>query len=159
MLYFSLVDWSWSWICRETSRWWICSWHSWSVKIIPKVWWCTHSSGSCQVNTETMTYFSDPIRNRIVKILPCSWQFTLVLSITAFCLLTLDLKNICRSKWFENRFTRGSYSYIAVGSTVDDVDFLAQPLFYPDNTVRILSHNIVIWDCCLNMGYFVIFNN
>ena len=62
----------------------------------------------------------------------------------AFCLLTLELKNVCRSKWFENRFTRGAYSYIAVGSTVDDVDFLAQPLLYPDNTVSKLLQYVVV---------------
>ena len=44
--------------------------------------------------------------------------------------------NLSRSKWRENRFTRGSYSFVAVGSTVDDVDTLAQPLLYSDNTVR-----------------------
>ena len=54
---------------------------------------------------------------------------------------------ICRSKWYENRFTRGSYSYIAVGSTVDDVDVLAQPLFYSDNTVRIYNNrNVLVTD-------------
>lgn len=33
-----------------------------------------------------------------------------------------------RSRWHSAPYTRGSYSYVAVGSTGDDIDLLAQPL-------------------------------
>ncbi|XP_060542454.1 peroxisomal N(1)-acetyl-spermine/spermidine oxidase-like [Pantherophis guttatus] len=41
-------------------------------------------------------------------------------------------KNILRSRWHSEPYTKGSYSYIAVGSSGDDVDRLAQPL--PEDT-------------------------
>ena len=34
----------------------------------------------------------------------------------------------CRSKWGTNPLTRGSYSYPAIGSSLADIDVLAQPL-------------------------------
>uniref|UniRef100_A0A8C6WDS2 Peroxisomal N(1)-acetyl-spermine/spermidine oxidase n=1 Tax=Nannospalax galili TaxID=1026970 RepID=A0A8C6WDS2_NANGA len=37
-------------------------------------------------------------------------------------------KSMLRSRWHSAPYTRGSYSYVAVGSTGDDVDLLAQPL-------------------------------
>ncbi|XP_026542992.1 peroxisomal N(1)-acetyl-spermine/spermidine oxidase [Notechis scutatus] len=37
-------------------------------------------------------------------------------------------KNILRSRWHSEPYTRGSYSYVAVGSSGDDIDLLAQPL-------------------------------
>ncbi|XP_008589530.1 PREDICTED: peroxisomal N(1)-acetyl-spermine/spermidine oxidase [Galeopterus variegatus] len=37
-------------------------------------------------------------------------------------------KSVLRSRWHSAPYTRGSYSYVAVGSTGDDVDLLAQPL-------------------------------
>ncbi|XP_042193031.1 peroxisomal N(1)-acetyl-spermine/spermidine oxidase isoform X1 [Callorhinchus milii] len=37
-------------------------------------------------------------------------------------------KNIVRSKWHSEPYTKGSYSYNAVGSTGDDIDMIAQPL-------------------------------
>ncbi|KAK9401599.1 peroxisomal N1-acetyl-spermine/spermidine oxidase [Crotalus adamanteus] len=37
-------------------------------------------------------------------------------------------KNILRSRWHSEPYTKGSYSYIAVGSSGDDIDLLAQPL-------------------------------
>ncbi|XP_066095432.1 peroxisomal N(1)-acetyl-spermine/spermidine oxidase isoform X1 [Saccopteryx bilineata] len=37
-------------------------------------------------------------------------------------------KRVLRSCWHSAPYTRGSYSYVAVGSTGDDVDLLAQPL-------------------------------
>ncbi|XP_032082103.1 peroxisomal N(1)-acetyl-spermine/spermidine oxidase [Thamnophis elegans] len=37
-------------------------------------------------------------------------------------------KNILRSRWYSEPYTKGSYSYIAVGSSGDDIDRLAQPL-------------------------------
>lgn len=33
-----------------------------------------------------------------------------------------------RSQWHSAPYTRGSYSYVAVGSSGDDIDVLAQPL-------------------------------
>lgn len=33
-----------------------------------------------------------------------------------------------RSRWHSAPYTRGSYSYVAVGSSGDDIDVLAQPL-------------------------------
>lgn len=32
-----------------------------------------------------------------------------------------------RSHWHSAPYTRGSYSYVAMGSTGDDIDLLAQP--------------------------------
>lgn len=37
-------------------------------------------------------------------------------------------KSVLRSRWHSAPYTRGSYSYVAVGSTGDDIDLLAQPL-------------------------------
>ncbi|KAF7234621.1 Peroxisomal N(1)-acetyl-spermine/spermidine oxidase [Varanus komodoensis] len=37
-------------------------------------------------------------------------------------------KSILRSKWHSEPYTRGSYSYVAVGSCGEDIDALAQPL-------------------------------
>ncbi|XP_061490730.1 peroxisomal N(1)-acetyl-spermine/spermidine oxidase isoform X2 [Rhineura floridana] len=41
-------------------------------------------------------------------------------------------KNILRSKWHSEPHTKGSYSYVAIGSSGDDIDVLAQPL--PEDT-------------------------
>lgn len=37
-------------------------------------------------------------------------------------------RSVLRSCWHSAPYTRGSYSYVAVGSTGDDIDLLAQPL-------------------------------
>ncbi|NXG68360.1 PAOX oxidase, partial [Baryphthengus martii] len=37
-------------------------------------------------------------------------------------------RNVLRSQWHSAPYTRGSYSYVAVGSSGDDIDVLAQPL-------------------------------
>lgn len=37
-------------------------------------------------------------------------------------------RSVLRSRWHSAPYTRGSYSYVAVGSTGDDIDLLAQPL-------------------------------
>lgn len=37
-------------------------------------------------------------------------------------------KGVMRSRWHSAPYTLGSYSYVAVGSTGDDLDLLAQPL-------------------------------
>lgn len=37
-------------------------------------------------------------------------------------------RGVLRSRWHSAPYTRGSYSYVAVGSTGDDIDLLAQPL-------------------------------
>nr|XP_021544043.1 peroxisomal N(1)-acetyl-spermine/spermidine oxidase-like [Neomonachus schauinslandi] len=37
-------------------------------------------------------------------------------------------RSVLRSCWYSAPYTRGSYSYVAVGSTGDDIDLLAQPL-------------------------------
>uniref|UniRef100_UPI00398EA597 peroxisomal N(1)-acetyl-spermine/spermidine oxidase n=1 Tax=Pristiophorus japonicus TaxID=55135 RepID=UPI00398EA597 len=37
-------------------------------------------------------------------------------------------KSIMRSKWHSDRYTKGSYSYTAVGSSGDDIDVIAEPL-------------------------------
>ncbi|VCW84141.1 unnamed protein product, partial [Gulo gulo] len=37
-------------------------------------------------------------------------------------------RSVLRSRWHSAPYTRGSYSYVAVGSTGDDIDQLAQPL-------------------------------
>ncbi|XP_037660411.1 peroxisomal N(1)-acetyl-spermine/spermidine oxidase isoform X4 [Choloepus didactylus] len=37
-------------------------------------------------------------------------------------------RSVLRSRWHSAPYTRGSYSYVAVGSTGDDIDTLAEPL-------------------------------
>uniref|UniRef100_A0A8B9RV07 Amine oxidase domain-containing protein n=1 Tax=Accipiter nisus TaxID=211598 RepID=A0A8B9RV07_9AVES len=37
-------------------------------------------------------------------------------------------RSVLRSRWHSASYTRGSYSYVAVGSSGDDIDVLAQPL-------------------------------
>ncbi|KAM5324048.1 peroxisomal N(1)-acetyl-spermine/spermidine oxidase isoform 2-T2 [Glossophaga mutica] len=37
-------------------------------------------------------------------------------------------KSMLRTRWHSAPYTRGSYSYVAVGSTGDDIDLLAEPL-------------------------------
>ncbi|NXX50590.1 PAOX oxidase, partial [Tricholaema leucomelas] len=37
-------------------------------------------------------------------------------------------RSMLRSQWHSTSYTRGSYSYVAVGSSGDDIDMLAQPL-------------------------------
>lgn len=37
-------------------------------------------------------------------------------------------RSVLRSRWHSAHYTRGSYSYVAVGSSGDDIDVLAQPL-------------------------------
>uniref|UniRef100_A0ACB8F7K8 Uncharacterized protein n=1 Tax=Sphaerodactylus townsendi TaxID=933632 RepID=A0ACB8F7K8_9SAUR len=37
-------------------------------------------------------------------------------------------KKMLRSRWHSEPLTRGSYSYVAVGSSGDDIDVLARPL-------------------------------
>uniref|UniRef100_A0A8B9GJE3 Amine oxidase domain-containing protein n=1 Tax=Amazona collaria TaxID=241587 RepID=A0A8B9GJE3_9PSIT len=37
-------------------------------------------------------------------------------------------RSMLRSQWHSTPYTRGSYSYVAVGSSGDDIDILAQPL-------------------------------
>ncbi|XP_038638947.1 peroxisomal N(1)-acetyl-spermine/spermidine oxidase isoform X2 [Scyliorhinus canicula] len=37
-------------------------------------------------------------------------------------------KDIIRSKWYSDQYTKGSYTYTAVGSSGDDIDAIAQPL-------------------------------
>ncbi|GCB73181.1 hypothetical protein scyTo_0006660 [Scyliorhinus torazame] len=37
-------------------------------------------------------------------------------------------KNIIRSKWYSDQYTKGSYTYTAIGSSGDDIDAIAQPL-------------------------------
>ncbi|XP_060027007.1 peroxisomal N(1)-acetyl-spermine/spermidine oxidase isoform X2 [Erinaceus europaeus] len=37
-------------------------------------------------------------------------------------------RRVLRSRWHSAPYTRGSYSYVAVGSSGDDIDLLAQPL-------------------------------
>lgn len=44
--------------------------------------------------------------------------------------------SLIRSTWNSNPLFRGSYSYIAAGSSADDIDELARPLAYPDSLDR-----------------------
>lgn len=37
-------------------------------------------------------------------------------------------KSILRSRWYSEPYTKGSYSYVAVNSSGDDIDALAEPL-------------------------------
>ncbi|XP_047393826.1 peroxisomal N(1)-acetyl-spermine/spermidine oxidase isoform X1 [Sciurus carolinensis] len=46
-------------------------------------------------------------------------------------------KSVLRSCWHSAPYTRGSYSYVAVGSTGDDIDLLAQPLPVDDTSTQL----------------------
>uniref|UniRef100_A0A287D1W6 Peroxisomal N(1)-acetyl-spermine/spermidine oxidase n=1 Tax=Ictidomys tridecemlineatus TaxID=43179 RepID=A0A287D1W6_ICTTR len=46
-------------------------------------------------------------------------------------------KSVLRSCWHSAPYTRGSYSYVAVGSTGDDIDLLAQPLPVDDSSTQL----------------------
>ncbi|XP_055962665.1 peroxisomal N(1)-acetyl-spermine/spermidine oxidase [Sorex fumeus] len=47
-------------------------------------------------------------------------------------------RGILRSRWHSAPYTRGSYSYVAVGSTGDDIDLLAQPLLVDSKDPQVL---------------------
>ncbi len=52
----------------------------------------------------------------------------LVLGMLSNCAVEMVGCTQCRSKWGTNPLTRGSYSYPAIGSSLADIDMLAQPV-------------------------------
>ncbi|XP_072439333.1 peroxisomal N(1)-acetyl-spermine/spermidine oxidase [Chiloscyllium punctatum] len=48
-------------------------------------------------------------------------------------------KGIIRSRWYNDQYTRGSYSYTAVGSSGDDIDVIAEPLPFPSTQAQPLQ--------------------
>jgi len=48
-------------------------------------------------------------------------------------------RSVLRSQWHSARYTRGSYSYVAVGSSGDDIDVLAQPLPEDPEDPRVIA--------------------
>jgi monoamine oxidase len=49
------------------------------------------------------------------------------------------LRSHCRSQWGTNPLTRGSYSYPAVGSSLADIDLLAEPVGEKERPVLLFA--------------------
>lgn len=55
--------------------------------------------------------------------------------------------SMLRSCWHSTPYTRGSYSYVAVGSSGEDIDILAQPLPEDASDPRVRAWRVIIaWD-------------
>ncbi|KAM6263263.1 peroxisomal N(1)-acetyl-spermine/spermidine oxidase isoform 3-T3 [Spheniscus humboldti] len=48
-------------------------------------------------------------------------------------------RSVLRSRWHSAPYTRGSYSYVAIGSSGDDIDVLAQPLPEDPEDPRVIA--------------------
>lgn len=55
-------------------------------------------------------------------------------------------RSVLRSCWHSAPYTRGSYSYVAVGSSGEDIDTLAQPLPEDASDPRVRAWRVIVWD-------------
>ena len=53
--------------------------------------------------------------------------------------LKVDLSEFYSSDWTTNKFFRGTYSYLPLGTTENDIENLLKPVFYDDGTALLFS--------------------
>ena len=53
--------------------------------------------------------------------------------------LKVDLSEFYSSDWTTNKFFRGTYSYLPLGTTENDIENLLKPVFYDDDTALLFS--------------------
>nr|XP_006815408.1 PREDICTED: peroxisomal N(1)-acetyl-spermine/spermidine oxidase-like [Saccoglossus kowalevskii] len=53
-------------------------------------------------------------------------------------------QKVNQTSWYSNPYTRGSYSYVAVGSSGDDIDILSKPLPYSEHMTSSTQHQLQV---------------